>query len=412
LSQGADRACELITLRGSGTPSDAHTPRSGSLGTLSVINVSRAWWFKAAFASSDSIAVSRSEQRRGRAILGALVVSALICAGAGDAWADQLGDAKAQAAKIAAQVNQLQPQVDQALADYETALNAVGESVSVSVAARRAYEALQAQATAADVTHDARAVALYESGGTLTLYAAVLQSGDPNNLTQVPLVTGVVARDAALAATARRAAQAAKQRADAADYQISTDLTNADSVDQRLTQLQNLLAEQQALLDTASAKATQLQALRDAAEAVAAARAAAAAANADAASSVTPYPIPAAFRALYQAAAATCPGLSWTVLAAIGQVETHHGSGTMVSSAGALGPMQFLPATFAHYAVDGDHDGKADIMNPADSIYTAAHYLCANGAGTGDNGLYNAVWHYNHADWYVQLVLSLAGKIT
>jgi hypothetical protein len=189
-------------------------------------------------------------------------------------------------------------------------------------------------------------------------------------------------------------------------------MTSADAVDQRLTQLQTLLTEQQSLLDAASAKAKQLQALRAAAEAVAAARAAAAAANANAASSVTPYPIPPAFRALYQAAATTCQGLSWTVLAAIGQVETHHGSGTMVSSAGALGPMQFMPPTFAHYAVDGDHDGKADIMNSADSIFTAAHYLCANGAGSGDAGLYNAIWHYNHADWYVQLVLSLAGKIT
>jgi membrane-bound lytic murein transglycosylase B len=356
--------------------------------------------------------VSRSQQRRGRALLVALAVTALVCAGAGEAWADQLGDAKSEAARIAGQVAQLQPQVDQALADYETALNAVGESVSVSVAARRAYETLQAQAAAADATHDARAVALYESGGTMVLYAAVLETGDPNNLPQVPMLTGVVARDAATAATARRVAQAAKQRFEAADNDISTSMTSADAVDQRLTQLQTLLTEQQSLLDAASAKAKQLQALRAAAEAVAAARAAAAAANANAASSVTPYPIPPACRALYQAAATTCQGLSWTVLAAIGQVETHHGSGTMVSSAGALGPMQFMPPTFAHYAVDGDHDGKADIMNSADSIFTAAHYLCANGAGSGDAGLYNAIWHYNHADWYVQLVLSLAGKIT
>jgi transglycosylase-like protein with SLT domain len=345
-------------------------------------------------------------------LLGALAVSVLVGAGGGDAWADQVDNATAEAARVAAQVAHLQPQVDQALADYETALNAVGESVSVSVAARRAYEALEAQATAADITHDARAVALYESGGPLTLYAAVLASGDPNNLPQVPMITGVVARDAALATTARRAAQAAKQRAAAADDQISANLTDADSVDQQLTQLQNVLAQQQALLDAASAKAQQLQALRAAAEAVAAARAAAAAASEQAASSVAPYPIPPAFRALYQAAAATCPGLSWTVLAAIGQVETHHGRGAMVSSAGALGPMQFLPATFVRYAVDGDHDGKADIMNPADSIFTAARYLCANGAGSGNDGLYNAVWHYNHADWYVQLVLSLAGKIS
>ena len=83
----------------------------------------------------------------------------------------------------------------------------------------------------------------------------------------------------------------------------------------------------------------------------------------------------------------------------------------MVSSAGALGPMQFMPATFVRYAVDGDHDGLADIMDPADSIFTAAHYLCSNGAGNGGQNLYTAIWNYNHADWYVQLVLALSAKI-
>ena len=75
-----------------------------------------------------------------------------------------------------------------------------------------------------------------------------------------------------------------------------------------------------------------------------------------------------------------------------------------------MGPMQFLPSTFAAYAVDGDGDGVADIWNAADSIFTAAKYLCANGAGGGPRALYNAIWHYNHADWYVQMVLSLAKK--
>ena len=342
-----------------------------------------------------------------------LTLATLACSGLGGvAHADTVVQAKQQAAQIAAEVAKLQPQVDQALADYDTALNSVGQSVSTSVAARRAYEALQAQAAAANATHDARTVALYESGGSIALYAAVLETGDPNNLPQVPMLTGIVARDAAVAATAERVARAAKLRSEAADNQVSTQLTNADAVTQRLNELQSVLDQQQALLDEASAKAKQLEALRQAAEAVAAARAAAAQSSAEAASSVTPYPIPPTYRALYQAAASTCPGLSWTVLAAIGQVETHHGSGTMVSSAGALGPMQFLPATFVRYAVDGDHDGKADIMNPADAIFTAANYLCANGGGTGDAGLYNAVWHYNHADWYVQLVLSLAAKIT
>nr|WP_308287159.1 lytic transglycosylase domain-containing protein [Actinomadura parmotrematis] len=111
---------------------------------------------------------------------------------------------------------------------------------------------------------------------------------------------------------------------------------------------------------------------------------------------------------LYKNAATTCPGLSWTVLAAIGQVESDHNRNPGRSSAGALGPMQFMPATWKSYGVDGDRDGKADIMNPYDAIPGAAKYLCANGAGRGGRSLYNAIWHYNHADWYVQKVLNLA----
>ncbi|MEO3784543.1 lytic transglycosylase domain-containing protein [Actinocorallia sp. B10E7] len=108
---------------------------------------------------------------------------------------------------------------------------------------------------------------------------------------------------------------------------------------------------------------------------------------------------------LYKKAATTCPGLSWTVLAAIGQVESGHGRDVGPSSAGALGPMQFMPATWKSYGVDGDGDGRADIMNPFDAIPAAARYLCAAGA---QRDLYKAVYAYNHADWYVQKVLSLA----
>lgn len=118
--------------------------------------------------------------------------------------------------------------------------------------------------------------------------------------------------------------------------------------------------------------------------------------------------IPPAYLALYRAAAATCTGLPWTVLAAIGAVETGHGANTHVSSKGAMGPMQFLPATFAAYAVDGDRDGIANINDPNDAVYTAARYLCFEGAGLGGQALYDAVWAYNHADWYVREVLQLA----
>jgi hypothetical protein len=117
---------------------------------------------------------------------------------------------------------------------------------------------------------------------------------------------------------------------------------------------------------------------------------------------------PGSYLDLYHQAAGTCPGLSWTVLAAIGQIESSHGRNAGPSSAGALGPMQFLPATWRAYGVDGDGDHRADIMNPYDAVPSAARYLCANGAGRGGQALYNAVFRYNHADWYVQSVLNLA----
>ena len=98
------------------------------------------------------------------------------------------------------------------------------------------------------------------------------------------------------------------------------------------------------------------------------------------------------------------------VLAAVNFVESGFGRIRSSSSAGAQGPMQFMPATFAAYGVDGDGDGDRDVQDPADAVFSAANYLCRNGAGRGETALARAIWHYNHADWYVQLVLKLAGQ--
>jgi hypothetical protein len=328
------------------------------------------------------------------------------------AQADTISQANAQAQRLAAAIDTLQPKVDAALAAYDTSLAALGEAVSTNVAAGRTYSSLLQQADALVTQQDSHIVALYKSGGSLALYASALRSGDPSSLRQLPILKAIVTTDAQKAATALRIAAAAKATLDASQTQINNGLANTDSVNVRLAAVQSVLAQQEGLLDEASGRAKNLQALKDAAAALAASQAAAAAAGAQAAESAQAYPIPPLYRALYQNAAQSCPGLSWTVLAAIGQVETHHGSGGMVSSAGALGPMQFLPGTFIEYARDGDHDGVANIMDPADAIYTAAAYLCANGAGQGGQSLYTAIWNYNHADWYVQLVLALSAKIT
>jgi membrane-bound lytic murein transglycosylase B len=72
--------------------------------------------------------------------------------------------------------------------------------------------------------------------------------------------------------------------------------------------------------------------------------------------------------------------------------------------------MQFLPSTWQYSGVDGDGDGKADIMSAYDAVPAAALYLCRNGAGRGGQSLYNAIFSYNHADWYVREVLALAAE--
>ncbi|MCU1622067.1 MAG: hypothetical protein JWL79_912 [Frankiales bacterium] len=86
---------------------------------------------------------------------------------------------------------------------------------------------------------------------------------------------------------------------------------------------------------------------------------------------------------LYQQAAGRCPGLPWPVLAGIGKVESNHNRPPrQVSRVGARGPMQFLPGSWARYGTDGNADGLADPMEPADAIAAAADYLCGHDAET------------------------------
>ncbi len=139
--------------------------------------------------------------------------------------------------------------------------------------------------------------------------------------------------------------------------------------------------------------------------------------------------IPASYLQLFEAAAATCPGLPWTVLAAIGKVESDFGQSTLpgVTSGtnpfGAAGPMQLgiggaAGPTFYAY----DHPVSADTApnpaqgatppspyNPGDAIYAAARDLCTNGAKDGAN-IDGAIYVYNHTDAYVQEVLSDAAE--
>jgi Transglycosylase SLT domain len=121
--------------------------------------------------------------------------------------------------------------------------------------------------------------------------------------------------------------------------------------------------------------------------------------------------VPSSLLKLYQASAEEyCPGMSWTVLAAINEIESGDGANVGPSSAGALGPMQFMPATWAAWGIDAfGQTGPPDIMNPLDAVPSAARMLCADGAGN-TRSLSGAIFDYNHATWYVAEVLALASE--
>ncbi|HWI08540.1 MAG TPA: lytic murein transglycosylase, partial [Solirubrobacteraceae bacterium] len=114
--------------------------------------------------------------------------------------------------------------------------------------------------------------------------------------------------------------------------------------------------------------------------------------------------IPPFLLAIYQAAGIQY-GIPWEVLAAINEIETDYGRNLNVSSAGALGWMQFMPSSWQAYGVDANEDGRKDPYNPVDAIFAAARYLKAAGA---DADLRRAIFAYNHADWYVEDVLRRA----
>jgi hypothetical protein len=129
--------------------------------------------------------------------------------------------------------------------------------------------------------------------------------------------------------------------------------------------------------------------------------------------------IPPGYLVLYRQAAQGCPGLSWTVLAGIGKVESDHGRARLPgvrsgwNHAGAAGPMQFGigkgPAgnAWARFGRDSNHDGRASVYDPGDAIPAAAHYLCDAGA---PRRLDAALYAYNPSASYVALVKRWAAR--
>jgi murein DD-endopeptidase MepM/ murein hydrolase activator NlpD len=118
------------------------------------------------------------------------------------------------------------------------------------------------------------------------------------------------------------------------------------------------------------------------------------------------FEIPPFLLPIYQACG-TEYGVPWQVLASINRIETAFGTNLNVSSAGALGWMQFIPSSWQMYGVDANEDGRKDPYNPVDAICAAGRYLRAAGA---EEDLRDAIFAYNHADWYVDEVLLYANQ--
>jgi hypothetical protein len=98
----------------------------------------------------------------------------------------------------------------------------------------------------------------------------------------------------------------------------------------------------------------------------------------------------------------------WAYLAAINRIETDYGRNLAVSSAGAIGWMQFMPGSFAMYRIDYDNPAdptQANPYDPYDAIYSAANMLYHSGA---PGNWQNAIFAYNHAQWYVDDVTAYA----
>ncbi|MEW9265773.1 lytic transglycosylase domain-containing protein [Kineococcus endophyticus] len=299
---------------------------------------------------------------------------------------------------------------------------AVGSAVSQSVQAQVEADRSAAQAEREKAAATARVRSLYMDGalgaGTagarrgLALLSSAVSGGDPAVAERA--FAAVRRTDRERVAQQEAGASAARQRALDAQSGATAAVATMRDVAAQVSRADDALRLAQSRVEALQGEAARLQAAEDAAAALAAAQAAAASLNASAAgraATVHARGVPADYAGLYVRGAATCPGMRPELLAAVGQVESGHGVNTGPSSAGAVGPMQFMPATFAAYAVDGDGDGDVDAQDPADAVFTAAAYLCANGAGKGREAEASAVFRYNHADWYVQMVQRVADEL-
>jgi membrane-bound lytic murein transglycosylase B len=321
-------------------------------------------------------------------------------------------DLRAQAAAAARRVDELVASSRAADARVRAAVAELTSSFAVTRAAEARQQEADAALRRARASHARRVRGVYAQGGGVGLGATLLAATNPEDVlwraATVDRVVGDLLRRSAVAGRLLEAAHAAAaERVRAAERADAAHGRALDAAQREAAAAAGALDAARRTLDALDARVRAQRAAAEAARRLAAARAASRAAGQVPTAPVTALGIPADYEAAYRAAAPSCPGLRWTLLAAIGQVESGHGRNQGPSSAGAIGPMQFMPGTFRRYGVDGDGDGIADPWDPEDAIRSAARYLCATGARGGTpQGVHDALFAYNRAEWYVQLVLA------
>ncbi len=331
---------------------------------------------------------------------------------AGDPMGSRVADARAAAEAAARQVDVLRAEYLSRNAQAVAAARRLSATFAELARLDGGHDRDAAALARAEASRAASIRAVYADGGRLGLLGSVLTARSPDDalwrLGTVRRIQAQVLGDEQRR-TVAAAADEARSQQDAEDSaRLSVQLSRAlAEMQDRLSAADQALQRAQAELDRLAADARRLAVAQEAARRLAAARAQAQQARLTGAPAVAALPIPPDYETAYRAAAATCPGLDWTLLAAVGQIESGHGRNNGPSTAGAIGPMQFMPATFAAYAVDGDGDGVTDAWDFHDAIPTAAAYLCASGARSGTaDGVRAALFAYNHAQWYVDLVLA------
>jgi membrane-bound lytic murein transglycosylase B len=349
-------------------------------------------------------------------MIAALLAAASVLSAGPPANASTSEDLRTGTAVVSARVEQLVAEYARRSAAASRAADALAEAFGRADGAQRGAAAAADRLTTARAARSRRVRELYVDGVGADGALSLLTAATPDDaLWRTSVGVTIQARllrratdDEVAAAQVSADRAAGSQQADGAAEALSRAL---GEVRDQQEAAEAALTTARALLQRLDAQARRLAEAQAAARALARAERAATAQRLAPAGHLTALGIPAEFEAAYRQAAVTCPGMEWTLLAAVGQVESGHGRNDGPSSAGAIGPMQFMPATFAAYAVDGDHDGTTDPWDTQDAVFTAARYLCSGGAGTGPDGVHAALLHYNHAEWYVDLVLRAKAAI-